>query len=163
MPLRQRLRSHCASIGYLMRAQYCRCCGWPARGTRGAIATAALFHSNPRPLGLAEYLRCERGFKEATIYTYRRHLSEFAEYLSRAGVTSFSELSLPLSGCFLWRVAATPNHTTGPSRLVCTASSRLPEHDGGQAWEPSEHAKSTARRTTYLLPVSCTPESGDTG
>jgi site-specific recombinase XerD len=26
--------------------------------------------------GFAEYLRCERGFKEATIYTYRRHLSE---------------------------------------------------------------------------------------
>jgi hypothetical protein len=45
--------------------------------------------------GFAAYLRCERGFKEATIYTYRRHLSEFAEYLSRAGVTSFSELSPP--------------------------------------------------------------------
>jgi hypothetical protein len=64
-------------------------------GAQGAIATAALFHSNPQSLGslsicdVAEYLRCERGFKEATIYTYRRHVSEFAEYLRRAGVASF--------------------------------------------------------------------------
>jgi hypothetical protein len=33
------------------RAQYCRCCGWPARGTQGGIVTAALFRSNPQPLG----------------------------------------------------------------------------------------------------------------
>lgn len=51
--------------------------------------------------GLAEYLRFERGFKEATIYTYRRHLSEFAEYLSKAGVASFSELSPLLLAAFI--------------------------------------------------------------
>jgi integrase/recombinase XerD len=63
-------------------------------------------HSRSFPLesaapGFAEYLRCERGFKEATIYTYRRHLSAFAEYLSRAGVASFSELSPPLLAAFI--------------------------------------------------------------
>ena len=84
-----------------MRAQYCRCCGWPARATQCAIATAAHFHSNPQLLGSVRYLRCERGFKEITIYAYRRHLNEFAEYLSQAGVTSFSELSPPLLAAFI--------------------------------------------------------------
>ena len=51
--------------------------------------------------GFAEYLRCERGFKEAAIYNYRRHLSEFAEYLSRNGVTSLTELSPPLLAAFI--------------------------------------------------------------
>jgi integrase/recombinase XerD len=63
-------------------------------------------HRRPFPLasavpGFAEYLRCERGFKEITIYAYRRHLNEFAEYLSRAGVISFSELSPPLLAAFI--------------------------------------------------------------
>ena len=43
--------------------------------------------------GFADYLRKERGLNEITIYTYRRHLKEFAEYLSQAGVASLSELS----------------------------------------------------------------------
>jgi len=45
-------------------------------------------HRRPFPLesavpGFAEYLRCEHGFKEITIYAYRRHLNELAEYLSQ--------------------------------------------------------------------------------
>jgi integrase/recombinase XerD len=48
--------------------------------------------------GFAEYLRSERGFAESTIRNYRRHLSEFAQYLSQTGVTSFSQLSPPVLG-----------------------------------------------------------------
>ncbi len=40
--------------------------------------------------GFAEYLRGERGFAESTIRNYRRHLSEFAQYLIQTGVTAFS-------------------------------------------------------------------------
>jgi len=46
--------------------------------------------------GFAAYLRSERGFAESTIRNYRRHLSEFAQYLSQTGVTSFSQLSPPI-------------------------------------------------------------------
>jgi hypothetical protein len=46
----RRRQCHCASIGYSMRAQSCRCCGWPARGTQCAIAAVARFHSNPQLL-----------------------------------------------------------------------------------------------------------------
>jgi site-specific recombinase XerD len=41
--------------------------------------------------GFAEYLRSERGFAESTIRNYRRHQSEFAQYLSQTGITSFSQ------------------------------------------------------------------------
>src|SRR3984893_2588019 len=63
-------------------------------------------HRRPFPLesavpGFAEYLRCERGFKEITVYTYRRHLNEFAEYLGQAGVTSLGELSPALLASFI--------------------------------------------------------------
>jgi integrase/recombinase XerD len=34
--------------------------------------------------GFADYLRCERGLNEITIYTYRRHLKEFADYLEHS-------------------------------------------------------------------------------
>jgi site-specific recombinase XerD len=79
-------------------------------------------HRRPFPLesavpGFAEYLRCERGFKEITIYAYRRHLNEFAEYLSRAGVTSFSELSPPLLGAFI--VERAPGMAPRTRRDLC--------------------------------------------
>jgi site-specific recombinase XerD len=67
--------------------------------------------------GFAEYLRCERGFKEATIYTYRRHLSEFAEYMSRAGVASFRELSPPLLAAFI--VERAPGMAPRTRRDLC--------------------------------------------
>jgi hypothetical protein len=51
--------------------------------------------------GFAEYLRSERGFAESTIRNYRRHLSEFAQYLSQTGVTSFSQLSPPVLAAFV--------------------------------------------------------------
>ncbi len=38
--------------------------------------------------GFADYLRSERGLNEITIYTFRRHLKEFADYLDQAGVAS---------------------------------------------------------------------------
>jgi len=51
--------------------------------------------------GFAEYLRSERGFAESTIRNYRRDLSEFAQYLSRTGVTSFSQLSPAVLAAFI--------------------------------------------------------------
>jgi integrase len=51
--------------------------------------------------GFADYLRSERGFAESTIRNYRRHLSEFAQYLSRTGVTSFSQLSPAVLAAFI--------------------------------------------------------------
>jgi integrase len=38
-------------------------------------------------------LRSERGFAGSTIRNYRRHLDEFAQYLKRTGISSFSQLS----------------------------------------------------------------------
>ena len=67
--------------------------------------------------GFAEYLRGERGFKEATIYNYRRHLSEFAEYLDQAGVTSFNELSPPLLAAFI--VERAPGMAPRTRRGLC--------------------------------------------
>ena len=51
--------------------------------------------------GFAEYLRSERGFAESTIRNYRRHLSEFAQYLSQTGITSFSQLSPAVLAAFV--------------------------------------------------------------
>ena len=51
--------------------------------------------------GFADYLRSERGLNEITIYTYRRHLKEFADYLGQAGVVSLSELSPALLASFI--------------------------------------------------------------
>jgi len=51
--------------------------------------------------GFADYLHSERGFAESTIRNYRRHLSEFAEYLSRTGITSFSQLSPAVLAAFI--------------------------------------------------------------
>jgi integrase/recombinase XerD len=62
-------------------------------------------------------LRCERGFKDATIYNYRRHLSEFAEYLGQAGVASFSELSPPLLAAFI--VERAPRMAPRTRRDLC--------------------------------------------
>jgi integrase/recombinase XerD len=51
--------------------------------------------------GFAEYLRSERGFAESTIRNYRRHLDEFAQYLSRTGITSFGQLSPAVLAAFI--------------------------------------------------------------
>jgi site-specific recombinase XerD len=51
--------------------------------------------------GFAKYLRDERGFAESTIRNYRRHLSEFAQYLSHTGITSFSQLSPAVLAAFI--------------------------------------------------------------
>ena len=67
--------------------------------------------------GFAEYLRRERGFKEITIRNYRRHLSEFAEYLTRVGVTSFSELSPALLAAFV--IERTPKMGPRTRRDLC--------------------------------------------
>jgi len=49
--------------------------------------------------GFAEYLHGERGFAQSTIRNYRRHLDEFAEYLSRTG--TFSQLSPTVLAAFI--------------------------------------------------------------
>ncbi|HWO31509.1 MAG TPA: site-specific integrase [Candidatus Acidoferrum sp.] len=67
--------------------------------------------------GFAEYLRRERGFKEITIRNYRRHLSEFAEYLTRVGVASFSELSPALLAAFI--IERTPKMGPRTRRDLC--------------------------------------------
>lgn len=67
--------------------------------------------------GFVEYLREERGFKEITIRNHRRRLSEFAQYLSQAGVTSFRELSPALLTAFI--VERTPG--LGPRTVVISA------------------------------------------
>jgi integrase/recombinase XerD len=51
--------------------------------------------------GFAEYLRSERGFAGNTIRNYCRHLDEFAQYLSRTGITSFSQLSPAVLAVFI--------------------------------------------------------------
>jgi integrase/recombinase XerD len=51
--------------------------------------------------GFAEYLHSERGFAGSTIRNYRRHLSEFAQYLGRTGMTSFSQLSPAVLAAFI--------------------------------------------------------------
>jgi len=51
--------------------------------------------------GFAEYLRRERGFAESTIRNYRRHLSEFAQYVSKTDITSFSQLSPAVLAAFI--------------------------------------------------------------
>jgi integrase/recombinase XerD len=51
--------------------------------------------------GFAEYLHGERGFAQSTIRNYRRHLDEFAEYLNRTGITSFSQLSPAVLAAFI--------------------------------------------------------------
>jgi integrase/recombinase XerD len=50
--------------------------------------------------GFAEYLHRERGFALSTIRNYRRHLSEFAQYLGRTDITSFSQLSPAVFAAF---------------------------------------------------------------
>jgi integrase/recombinase XerD len=67
--------------------------------------------------GFAEYLRRERGFKEITIRNHRRHLSEFAEYLTRVGVNSFSELSPALLAAFI--IERTPKMGPRTRRDLC--------------------------------------------
>jgi len=66
--------------------------------------------------GFAEYLRGERGFAEGTIRNYRRHLSEFAQYLSQTGVTCFSQLSPPVLAAF---VEHTPKMAPRTRRDLC--------------------------------------------
>ncbi len=67
--------------------------------------------------GFAEYLRRERDFKEITIRNHRRHLSEFAEYLTRVGVNSFSELSPALLAAFI--IERTPKMGPRTRRDLC--------------------------------------------
>jgi site-specific recombinase XerD len=43
--------------------------------------------------GFQEFLRDERGLTESTIHGYRHHLHDFEEYLRKARITSFGELS----------------------------------------------------------------------
>lgn len=63
-------------------------------------------HRRPFPLesavlGFQEYLRDERGLMESSIHGYRHHLHDFGEYLRKAGVTSFGELSPALVSSFI--------------------------------------------------------------
>lgn len=51
--------------------------------------------------GFIEYLRNERGLSEATIYLYHHHLKRFADYLSRIGMNSLSELSPAVLASFV--------------------------------------------------------------
>jgi hypothetical protein len=101
-------------------------------------------------------LRCERGFKEITIYIYRHHLNEFAEYLVQAGITSLRELSPALLAAFIvggglcWRAArqgsagwdsSTAIAANGEQSLNC-----LPQPRGQPQSEPgwNSHRKSLA-------------------
>jgi integrase/recombinase XerD len=67
--------------------------------------------------GFGEYLRCECGFAESTIRNYRRHLSEFAQYLSQTGVTLFSQLSPPVLAAFV--VKHTPKKAPRTRLALC--------------------------------------------
>lgn len=67
--------------------------------------------------GFAEYLRSKRGFAESTIRNYRRHLSEFAQYLSQTGVTLFSQLSPPVLAAFV--VEHTPKMAPRTCLALC--------------------------------------------
>jgi integrase/recombinase XerD len=51
--------------------------------------------------GFAEYLQSERGFAASTIRNYRHHLDEFAQYLSRTGISCFSQLSPAVLAAFI--------------------------------------------------------------
>jgi integrase/recombinase XerD len=51
--------------------------------------------------GFQEFLRDERGLMESTIHGYRHHLHDFGEYLRKAGITSFGELSPALVSSFI--------------------------------------------------------------
>jgi len=67
--------------------------------------------------GFAEHLHGECGFAESTIRNYRRHLSEFAQYLSQTGVTSFSQLSPAVLAGFI--VERTPKMAPRTRRDLC--------------------------------------------
>ena len=90
-----------------------------------------------------DYLKAQKGLRPGSVRSYRDTLKLFLAYVA-------SSRSRPIT-------------TACPSGLVGTASSRLPEHDGGHAGKPREHAKPATRRPAYLLSVSCPSKSGDTG
>src|SRR6202051_4262451 len=94
-----------------------RCCSWHARSrvTRNRRRGLVPFESAvPR---FAEYLQSERGFAESTIRNYRRHLSEFAQYLSQTGITLFSQLSPPVLAAFV--VEHTPKMAPRTRLALC--------------------------------------------
>lgn len=67
--------------------------------------------------GFQEFLRDERGLMESTIYGYRHHLHDFGEYLQKAGITSFGELSPALVSSFI--VDCAPGKAPYTRRDVC--------------------------------------------
>jgi site-specific recombinase XerD len=79
-------------------------------------------HCRPFPLepavpGFQEFLRDERGLMESTIDGYRHHLYVFGEYLRKAGVTSFGELSPALVSSFI--VDCAPGMAPTTRRDLC--------------------------------------------
>lgn len=79
-------------------------------------------HRRPFPLesavpGFQEFLRDERGLTESTIYGYCHHLHDFGEYLRKAGITSFGELSPALISSFI--VDYAPGMAPNTRRDLC--------------------------------------------
>jgi site-specific recombinase XerD len=67
--------------------------------------------------GFQQFLRDERGLMESTIDGYRHHLHVFGEYLQKAGVTSFGELSPMLVSSFI--VDCAPGMAPTTRRDLC--------------------------------------------
>jgi len=122
MEPRQRQQLGCASMRSMLTVACDRCCSWHARSrvTRNRRRGLVPFESAvPR---FAEYLQSERGFAESTIRNYRRHLSEFAQYLIQTGVTSFSQLSPPVLSRFRRGAHAENGSAHAPRFLLSFAS-----------------------------------------
>jgi hypothetical protein len=107
--------------------------------------------------GFAEYLRSERGFVESTIRNYRRQLSEFAQYLSQTGVTSFSQF--PASSGRFRRGAHAENGSAHPPRsllsfasLVAVLSPRGNHESGSQRSRGNPTDISPRRCATFTSP-----------
>jgi hypothetical protein len=107
------LRKHAIDVGNATRQMLRLASGDPVRHNR---------HRRPFPLeaevpGFQEYLRNECGLMESTIQGYRHHLHEFGQYLRKAGITSFGDLSPALLASFI--VECAPGMAPCTRRDLC--------------------------------------------
>ncbi|MGD0096943.1 MAG: site-specific integrase [Terracidiphilus sp.] len=107
------LRKHAIDVGNGLRQMLWLASGSQVRHNR---------HRRPFPLGsvvpgFQEYLRDERGLMDSTLHGYRHHLRVFGEYLRKAGITSFGELSPALVSSFI--VDCAPGLAPTSRRELC--------------------------------------------
>ena len=102
--------------------------------------------------GFAEYLRSERGFAESTIRNYRRHLSEFAQYLQPNWRHFFQPVVPGSSGGFHCAAQAEGGSPHAPRSLLPFASFVA-------VLSPREHHESGSQRScgnsTDISPRRC--------